>query len=99
MSDYDHFAQRFGIKRVRVSRDFDYGRINYSYKQSARYYADREELLEMEISRSGFENMVNMEREYTQIWQDERDEVWLRKQYPALKDAYEKYQTLLALYK
>jgi microsomal dipeptidase-like Zn-dependent dipeptidase len=103
MSNYDHFVQRFGIKHMRVSRDYDYRTINYgthaTYNQTASYYADREELLEVEIRRSGFENLVNIEREYTRLWQDERDEAWLRKQYPALKDAFEKYQMLLALYK
>lgn len=100
MSVYDDFTQRFGIKHIRTSRNYDYKTINYgNYAQTASYYADREELLEVEIRRSGFENLVDMEREYTRLWQDERDETWLRKQHPALQDAYDKYRMLLELYK
>jgi hypothetical protein len=84
---------------VQVSRDRRYETINYGYNQTASYYADREEIIEMELTRSGFEDLVKVDKDHDKLWQDQRDEAWLRKQYPALKDAYDKYQMLLALYK
>jgi hypothetical protein len=66
---------------------------------TARYYADREELIEMELTRSGFDNLVNLDREYTRQWQDESDERYLRKMHPAIAEAYSKYRMLLELYK
>jgi hypothetical protein len=99
MNDYNHFVQRFSVKHIQVVRDRKFDTINYNYNQPASYYADREELIEIELTRSGFENLVKIDSEYTRLWQDQSDEKWLHKQYPALKDAYDKYQTLLALYK
>ncbi len=100
MNKYNHFINKFNVKHVQVARDRMYDTINYgSYNQTASYYAGREELIEMELTRSGFEHLVRMDTEHAQLWQDQRDEKWLRKTYPALKDAYDKYQMLLALYK
>lgn len=99
MSEYDDFMSRFRVKKVQVVRDRMYGTINYSYNQTASYYADREELVEIEITRSGFEELVTLDREYTRQWQDESDARYLRKMHPALKEAYDKYQMLLAIYK
>jgi hypothetical protein len=99
MSNYDDFMSRFRVKNVQVVRDRMYDTINYGYNQTASYYADREELIEMELTRSGFEELVRMDTEYTRSWQDESDARYLRKMHPALKEAYDKYQMLLAIYK
>jgi hypothetical protein len=99
MNNYDDFLKRFSIKHVQVVRDRMYDTINYGYNQTARYYADREELIEMELTRSGFDNLVNLDREYTRQWQDESDERYLRKMHPAIAEAYSKYRMLLELYK
>jgi len=96
---YDSFTSRYRVKHVQVSRDRRYETINYGYNQTASYYADREEIIEMELTRSGFEDLVKVDTEHDKLRQDQRDEAWLRRQYPALKDAYDKYQMLLALYK
>lgn len=99
MSNYDEFLNRFRVKHARVVPGRNYETIKHGSTITASYYADREEVVEMELPRRGFEELVRMDTEYTRIWQDERDEAWLRKTYPALKDAYEKYQLLLAIYK
>jgi hypothetical protein len=99
MSKYDQFMSKFRIKHVGVVRDRMYDTINYGSNQTARYYSDREELIEMELTRSGFEELVQLDDEYTRTWQDESDERYLRRQHPAIAEAYSKYRMLLELYK
>jgi hypothetical protein len=97
---YDSFMSKFGVKHVRTLRDRDYRTINYgTYNQTASYYADRDELIEMELTRTGFENLVNLDHETEKVWQDQRDEAYLRRTYPAVAEAYSKYKMLLELYK
>jgi len=74
MSDYKQFASRYRIKNMQLVRDRRYDTVNYGYNQSASFYADREELIEMELTRSGFEDLVNLDNEYTRLWQDQSDE-------------------------
>jgi hypothetical protein len=90
---------KYRVKHVQVSRDRKYDTINYGYNQTASYYNDREELIEMELTRSGFEDLVKLDREFDNIWQEQRDEAWMRKTYPAVAEAYSKYRMLLELYK
>ena len=99
MSDYNQFASRYRVRNMQVVRDRDYQTINYSYNQPASYYADREELIEMELTRSGFEDLVNLDNEHTRMWHDQRDEAYLRKIHPPLAEAYSKYRMLLEIYK
>ena len=99
MMDYDRyndFASRYRVQNIRIQRD--YRNIDY-YNTKASYYADRKEIIEMEVPRRHFEHLVEVSGLYTKMWQDERDEAWMRKQYPAIKEAYEKYLMLLELYK
>lgn len=96
---YDSFINKYHVKNLQVSRDRGYRTIDYGYNRTASYYTDQEELIEMELTRSGFENLIRLDNEHDKLWQDKRHEEWLHKTYPALKDAHEKYQMLLALYK
>jgi hypothetical protein len=84
---------------MKVSRDRRYDTINYGYNQTASYYADREEIIEMELTRSGFEDLVKMDNENDKAWQAQRDEAYIRRTYPAVAEAYSKYKMLLELYK
>jgi hypothetical protein len=98
MDGYNDFIKRFNVRHVRALRyrdalDYDY------YKQNSSYYDNRDELIEMELSRSGFEQLVQIDHEYTRLWQDQRDEAWFRKQNPAIAEAYDKYRMLLELYR
>ena len=94
---YDNFANKYGIRSINVNHhkemDFDY------YNHKASYYADREETLDIEMNRRTFEYLVQVDEEYTRMWQDQRDEMYMRKEHPAVKEAYEKYRMLLELYK
>jgi hypothetical protein len=97
---YDSFISKYRVKHVQVSRDRNYATINYgSYNQTASYYADREELIEMELTRSGFEDLVKMDNASEKEWQDQREEAYLRRTHPAVAEAYSKYKMLLELYK
>ena len=96
---YDSFMNKFGVKNVQVSRDRNYRTIDYGYNQTASYYSDREELIEMELTRSGFENLVKLDKETEREWQDQRDEAYMRRTHPAVAEAYSKYRMLLELYK
>ena len=99
MNNYDDFLKRFNIKHVRLVRDRDYNMGYSSYNQTSSYFADREELIEMELSRSGFDQLVDLDRKYDNIWEEQRDEAYLRRQHPAVAEAYSKYRMLLELYK
>ena len=94
------FINRYRIKHVRVSRDYhniDYG---YNYNTpSLSYTTNREEYIEMELPRSAFEELSNLDRKFDDMIMEHRDEAYMRRQYPALKDAYDKYRMLLELYR
>ena len=96
MDKYNEFANRYRVQNIRVQRerrDIDY----YNVKSS--YYADREAMVEMELPQRHFEFLVETDHEYTKLWQDQKDEAYMRRTHPAIKEAYEKYRMLLELYK
>jgi hypothetical protein len=53
----------------------------------------------MELPRSAFEELVNIDRKIHSWVQEERDEEYLRRMHPALRESYDKYRMLLELYK
>ena len=100
MSDYTVFVKRFNISHVRVLRDRDYQTIDYGYNRTAQYYtSNREEIIEMEIPRSGFEELVRVDSKLEDWCREEDEEAYMRRKHPALKEAYDKYRMLLELYK
>ena len=99
MNSYDDFLNRFRVRNVQVSRDYDYKNFNYNYNETASYYADREELIDMQLSRDGFEQLVNVDREYDLLTQNQRYEARMRRTHPAISEAYDKYRMLLELYR
>jgi hypothetical protein len=95
------FINRYRIRHIRLSRDYDrieYDRF-YGYNSSSYFQTNREEIIEMEIPRSGFEELVNIDRKIHDWVQEERDEEYLRRHHPAVAEAYSKYRMLLELYK
>lgn len=91
------FINKYRIKHVRVNREHE--TINYGYNQTASFYTNREEIVEMELPRSAFEELVNIDRKIHDWVQEERDEAWMRKQHSSIAEAYSKYRMLLELYK
>lgn len=98
MTDKFHeFASRYDIRNIRISRDCR--SFDYYHNRSVDYYSDREETVEMEIPRRSFEHLVDTDREFNKIYQDQREEAYMRREHPAIKDAYDKYKMLLELYR
>ena len=100
VNDYNDFVNRFSVKNIQVNRDRNYRSIaSYSRTTSYSYYDDREETIDIEIPRHGFEDLVRLNRNYDRLCDEHRDETQMRRQHPALKEAYDKYRMLLELYR
>ena len=91
------FINKYRIKHVRVNREYD--SIDFGYNRTASFYNNREEIVEMELPRSAFEELVNIDRKIHSWIQEERDESYMRSKHPAITEAYSKYRMLLELYK
>jgi hypothetical protein len=93
------FINKYRIKHARVAKD--YHMIDYDGYTlgSTISYRGREEFIEMELPRSAFEELVNIDRKIHDWVQEERDEEYLRRHHPALRESYDKYRMLLELYK
>lgn len=91
------FINRYRIKHIRVNRDYE--TFNYGYTQSASYYNNREEIVEMELPRGAFEELASLDRKFDDMTTEYRDEAFLRRKHPAIAEAYSKYRMLLELYK
>jgi hypothetical protein len=101
---YEEFLHNYGISNIQTvhSRSFARRMDNYNYTSAQYYNTQREEEvldLDMDISRSGFERLVDLDKRHNACMTQDREEAYLRKNYPALKDAYDKYLMLLALYR
>ena len=93
---YDNFINKYGIRSINVNRSYD--KFNYS-GGTASYYNDREEIFDIEMDRRTFDYIVSMDEEHDRMWQVQREEMFLRNEHPAIKEAYDKYRMLLELYK
>lgn len=93
------FINKYRIKHVRVAKD--YHMIDYDGYTlgSTISYRSREEFIEMELPRSAFEELVNIDRKIHSWVQEERDEEYLRRMHPAIAEAYSKYLMLMELYR
>jgi len=96
-ADYNKFVSRYRIRNIQVARSYD--RFDVLYGKPATYYADREETIDMDIPRDSFEDLVRATDHYDQMINQHRHEQYLRKRHPAIAEAYDKYQMLLALYR
>jgi len=97
--DLEKFANRFGFKVVNVRHHSPYQYYD-SYNRTASFYTDREHTtIEMEIDRRRLEYLSNYFEQSERLDQQDREEAWLRDKHSALKDAYDKYKMLVALYK
>jgi hypothetical protein len=93
------FINKYRIKHARVAKD--YHMIDYDGYTlgSTISYRGCEEFIEMELPRSAFEELVNIDRKIHDWVQEERNEEYLRKHHSAIAEAYSKYRMLLELYK
>ena len=74
-------------------------RTFHTYSQSYDYYDNSNSVVAIELPLRSFQHMVEMDNEAEERYQAQREERQLRAKYPAVKDAYEQYQMLLALCK
>jgi hypothetical protein len=96
----EDFAQRYGAK-VEFLRDEP---VSYDYTGTAvrfytKYYDTDRNNVEISLSMRSFEYMVEMDIQAGVDYEKQREEAHIRKQYPAVADAYHKYQMMLALCK
>lgn len=99
-NDVHEFINYYRIKDIRPVHDRDsFKSVDYDIGRTASYYNDREQMIEMEIPRRSFEELVHNDKENNRMYQAQREEAFMRKQYPTIKEAYEKYRMLLELYK
>lgn len=71
----------------------------HTYGRSYDYYDDSKTVVSIEMPLHSFRHMVEMDHEADERYQAQREEKYLRAKYPAVKDAYEQYQMVLALCK
>ena len=97
----EDFAQRYGAK-VNFIRDEP---VSYNYMGTAsdylytKYYTTDRNDVEISLSYRSFKYMVEMDIQAGLDYEKQREEVRIRKQYPVVADAYDKYQMLLSLCK
>ena len=100
--DLEKFVKHFGFRSVRVNEARAYKTIDHydSYKSSYSYYRDYDQCtIEMEIGRRELERMADYFDRMEKLADEDHIESKLRRENPALKEAYSKYQMLLAIYK
>ena len=91
----EDFAHRYG---ARV--DYQRNRSSFqTYSRSIDYYDDNKSIVDIELSRIGFEHLIQMDNQAELDYRAGREEARMRSRYPALAEAYSKYKMLLELYK
>jgi hypothetical protein len=96
------FMIYFNIKSVKpVYTSMPDKFYSYSSPPSTSYTGHKygEEFLEVEISRRGWDELMRYHRMTEKITELERYESHMRRKYPAVKDAHEKYLMLMELYR
>jgi len=95
----DKMIQDFA-KLYNANINYQYNRNTFStYGRSYDYHDDSKTMVSIEMPLSSFRHMVEMDHEANERYQVQREEKHLRAKYPAVKDAYEQYQMVLALCK
>ena len=89
------FAKRYDAN---INRQTDRNTF-HTYSRSYDYYDDSNTVASIEMPLRSFHHMVEMDNRAEEDYQAQRKEQQLRAKYPAVKDAYEKYQMILALCK
>ena len=91
----EDFAQRYGCRI-----NYTHGRNSFhTITGSSEYYNNEKSIVEIELSRVAFKHMVEMEYHAEEEYQKRREEARIRRHYPAVADAYDKYKMLLELCK
>ena len=99
--DIERFVRHFGFRVVNIKHHDPYQRIDMYNSYDRSYYTRQgiDSTVEMEIDQRRLEHMADYFERGERLDEQDRTEEFLRRQYPGLKDAYDKYQMLLELYK
>ena len=99
----EQFTRNFDVRRV--SRSYPRARYDsfdtystYSNK-SYNYYSDRDEMLDVEMTRRGWDELMHYYKLNEECSARDTYEHNMRQKYPAVKDAHEKYLMLMELYR
>jgi len=90
----EDFVYRYGAKVDHQSRR---NRIYNGSDRAIDY--DNEGRVDIELSYRAFEHLVKMDNQAEEDYNASREEARVRRQYPAVADAYHKYKMLLELCK
>lgn len=98
----DQFTRTFDVRRV--SRSYSSARYQYDSfstygNKSYNYYSHEDEMLDVEMTRRGWNDLMRYYRMTEKLSDLESYEHNMREKHPAIKEMYEKYQMLLELYR
>ena len=96
----EQFTRNFGVRQV--SRSYPrarYDALNTYSTISYDYHRYEEELLDVEITMRGWDELMRYYRMTEKLSDLESYEHKMRQKHPAIKEMYEKYQMLLELYR
>ena len=99
-SEEHQFFRNFSVNRI--SKGYSNARSHYdSFSTSGNYYGYgiEEDMLEVEITRRGWDELMRFYRVSEKMAELENYEHNMRQKHLAVKDMYEKYQMLLELYR
>ena len=92
---FEDFAQRYGAI---INYTQGRGRVDTNCR-SIEYYDNSKSTVDITLPMQAYEHMVKMNYQAEENYQKSREEERIRKQYPAVADAYQKYKMLLELCK
>jgi hypothetical protein len=100
--EQEQFTRNFGVKQI--SRSYSKARSHYdSYNLyssvSYNYNEYQEELLDVEMTMQGWDELMRYYRMNEKWSARDTYEHNMRQKHPAVKDAYDKYQMLMELYR
>ena len=90
----EDFAQRYGAKIDLSSYNYNNYLGTASDYLNTRYYDTDRNNVEISLSMRSFKHMVEMDIQAGADYEKQREEARIRKQYPAVADAYHKYQMM-----
>lgn len=98
--DLERFVRAFGFKVVRINDGRYHQRIDHYNPKTASYYSMYDHgTVEMEIGRKELEHMADYFYKMEDVNKRDHADYVIRRENPAVQEAYSKYQMLLELYR
>jgi len=97
----EDFVKRYGITSIEYTRANNYSRYDYVNTASGQlaFHNDRQQNVDIEIPLRALEHLVKMDDNAEEDYLARKEEAQMRKNYPALEEAYSQYKMLLELYR